>query len=121
MCLHRRAGHPVTDDVVVDLLVDRNLHELNSAVPPVPARLYPVARARLEARFAVLVVIEVAVTLDEAEALRILVDEAADAQLLGIRQRPPQPLSGAGLGHQAVAVVHLGTKIIEMSSGMIFT
>src|SRR5262245_38872654 len=80
-------GYPVGDDVVVDFVLGGNLHELDMPVPPLSARDYPPARAFLRAGLELLIVIEVAVALHEAEALRVRHTERADLEALRIVER----------------------------------
>ena len=61
----------------------------------------------------ILVVRKIAIALDQPKTTRLLVHEAVDAQLAGLFERSPQPLAGAGLRHEAVAVMHLRAIVIE--------
>ncbi len=50
----------------------------------------------------------------------MLVHEAIHPQLFGIHQRPPLPLAGAPLGHQAIAVVDFRPVVVEaMTAGVL--
>src|SRR6476620_2599477 len=66
--------HPHRDDVVVDLIVGQDFDELHGALAPAAFRLDPEARAAV-IEDAVLVMIEIAVALQETEAARIVVGE----------------------------------------------
>ena len=74
----RRLGHPHRDDVVVDLVVGRDLDQLHRAFAPVAQRLDPQARAAVVAD-AVQVMVELAVALQQAEAARDCVGEGRGA------------------------------------------
>src|SRR3546814_4663861 len=76
----RFVGNPHGADVVVDLVVGRNLHELHHAAAPIAQWLDPGGRPQVVTD-AVEVVIEVAVALRQAEAARVVVDEARDGDL----------------------------------------
>src|SRR4029077_17460478 len=122
--LTRRHGlvrHPIGDHVVVDLLIARYLDELYATLAPVAERLHPVARPGLVLGFDVLIVRKVAVALGEAEAVGVLVHESIDAQVARIAERTPDPLPVSRFAHEAVAVVDLRTKVIEMPPGAILT
>src|SRR3546814_13256217 len=75
-------------DVVVDLVVGRNLHELHHAAAPIAQWLDPGGRPQVVTD-AVEVVIEVAVALRQAEAARVVVDEARDGDLRRVVERAP--------------------------------
>src|SRR6201999_3705458 len=64
--------HPVRNDVVVGLVRRAQRDELDSTRCPGSRRLDPRARPQLVTRFAVLVVVELAVALHEAEAAQLL-------------------------------------------------
>ncbi len=106
--------NPERDDVVVRLVGRRDLHEFDAAAAPVAARLHPRARPQLVARLQVLVVLERAVALHEAEAERIGQRERRDQQPLRIHERPRDPLAGAGLDQQHVGVVDLGPVVARL-------
>src|SRR5215472_1049662 len=105
--------HPVRDDIVVDLLVAGDLHQLHAARSPVTERLHPVAWPPLVLVLTVQVAGEVALALDEAKASRPVIHETIDPQLSRVAERTPDPLSVTGLRHQAVAVVHLRSIVVE--------
>ena len=67
--LGRLLGQPVGDDVVVDLVVGRDLDQLHHALAPVAERLDPEAGPLVVAD-AVQIVVEDAVALQQAEAAR---------------------------------------------------
>src|SRR3954453_12784406 len=66
---------PVSDDTVVDLVIGRDLDQLDHSLAPFPLGLYPDGRPLLVPD-AVQVVIEVAVALDEAETFQVVVEVA---------------------------------------------
>ena len=84
-------------------------------VAPVAVRHDPGARALVGARLEVLIVIEVAVALDQPEALRVRhAGSALTLQRARVVERPPQPLAAGEVEQQAVGVVHLGTEVLEL-------
>ena len=105
----------------MNLLIARDLHQLDATLAPSPKRLHPVARTQLVLRLEIAELPRIALALDEAEAARVLVNEAVHAQLTRIGERAPQPLSLAGLRKQAIAVVHLGAVVIEAPAGGVRT
>jgi hypothetical protein len=60
----------------------------------------------------VLVALEVAVALDEAEAARVVETKGVHRERPGIVERAPDPLAGAGGEEQPVGVVHLGPEVL---------
>src|SRR5207248_5605579 len=66
---------PERDDVVVNFLLAGDLNEEDAAFAPVADRLDPQARAFLVMRFEILIIAEIALALDQADAARIAVDE----------------------------------------------
>src|SRR3546814_17747154 len=86
--LFRSVGNPHGADVFVDLVVGRNLHELHHAAAPIAQWLDPGGRPQVVTD-AVEVVIEVAVALRQAEAARVVVDEARDGDLRRVVERAP--------------------------------
>ena len=75
--------------VAVSAVTGDGLPELRAALAPVTERLDPVAGPTLEVRDRVLVVTEVPIALNQAEAVRLLVHEPVDAQLTRIAQGSP--------------------------------
>src|SRR4051812_38113218 len=111
-CRHRGLRSPIGQDVVVDLGFARDLDQLDGALAPLADRLDPQARAALPALLVVLEGGVVALALDEAEALRILVEEDRDLQRLGVLERAPDPLVGA--------VVHLhAARFVDRRAGVV--
>ncbi len=98
-------GAPEGDDIVVDLAIGGNLHQLHGARAPAAFRLNPDAGALVVPGAVILVVGKVAVALHQAEAPGAVVLEAVDLHLGWIDQWPPQPLALAGPQRQAVAVM----------------
>src|SRR3546814_19388377 len=76
----RFVGNPHGADVVVDLVLGRNLHELHHAAAPIAQWLDPGGRPQLVTA-AVEVVIEVTVALRQAAADVLGVDEAREVHL----------------------------------------
>src|SRR6185369_4493143 len=87
---------PERDDVVVGLVVGGQLDQLDRAFAPCALGLHPQAGAAIVERAVVLVVVEVAVTLQQAEAARAVVGERAEADARGVGQRAPDPFAAAG-------------------------
>ena len=103
-------GDPDGVDVVMDLVVGRDLDQLHHAGAPVVQRLHPGRGAAVVAH-AVEVVVELPVALHQPEAARVFVLEAGDRHPLGVVQRPPDPLPRAGPDVEAVGIVHLGPPV----------
>src|SRR3546814_1910553 len=106
------ARYPEGDDVVVDLVVGGDLHQLHGAGAPGLQRLDPEARAAL-VMHAIEIVLERAVALQQAEAARPVVDEGGGGHVLGIVEWPPEPLAGAGPEREPV-----GIRSEEHTSGL---
>ena len=102
---HRARRPPVGDDVVVDLVVRRDLDEHDVPLAPGADRLDPDARLAVELAGQVLVGLEALLALDEAEAARAGVGEGADLEQPRRVQRPPQPFVRAVPHREAVGVV----------------
>ena len=83
---HRSAGpealfrRPRSHDIIVGFVLGRQFDELDAALAPALARLDPVGRPQFIGEFEVLIVVECAVALDEAEAARIVVDKGGDGR-----------------------------------------
>ena len=107
-------GAPEGYQVIVALAVCRDLDQHHRAGAPIAYRFYPHAGTQFVARVEILVVGEIAIALHEAEALGIVIDEARNAQPLGIDHRSPQPLAGTGQHHEAIGVMHRWTKVIDL-------
>src|SRR6185437_2414497 len=108
----RRARYPIGDDIVVDLVVRRDFHELHRALAPLAQRLDPNAGTTVIKSAIILIVVEVAIALNEAEALRIGIVEGIGLHLRWIVERPPYALALARPKRQAVAVVDFGPPIL---------
>src|SRR3546814_9317262 len=91
----RRLGQPHGADVVVDLVVGRDLDELHRAAAPLADRLDPDGGALLVLH-PVLIVVEAAVALRQAEAARVLVREAGEADTRRVVEGAPDPLDRTG-------------------------
>ena len=59
----------------------------------------------------ILIVVEIAVALEQPEAARILVGKRGDPQRVGVDQRPPEPFAAAALQQEAVGIVHFRAEI----------
>ena len=94
------------------LAFDRDLDQHHRSLAPVRVRADPDRWPTLVERARVLVVVELAVALHQAEALRILVHEGRKLQRGRVVQRPPQPVVGAGQHLQPVAVVDGGAVVV---------
>ena len=94
----------------------RDLDQLDAAAAPVALRLDPRRSAACSAtRLEVLVVVEVAVALEQAEARRVRRLEGRSpggARGLSSGRQSHSPV--ARLEQQAVGVVHLGTEVVEV-------
>ena len=87
---HRAAGfeillrRPGGDDVVVAFVVGRQFHQFDAAFAPALARLDPVAGPEFVGEVEILVVIEGAVALDEAESAHVVVEEGGHRRRGGV-------------------------------------
>src|SRR3954471_18768068 len=84
---------PEGDDVVVRLVDGGQFHQLDRAFTPPGSGLDPQAWAPLIKNTVVLVVVEIAVALKQAEAARILVAVCIESDGRGIGERPPDPFA----------------------------
>src|SRR5690606_16897609 len=108
----RAARSPEGDDIVVDLALGRDLDQEDLALAPIPDRLYPQARPLFVTRLEILVAGEAPLALHEAEAARVVIDEARYLQVLRVRQRAPQPLVAAGADGEAIGIVDRGAEVV---------
>ena len=99
---YRLVGTPEDHDVVVIFSLGGDLHELHGPTAPIANGLDPQTRAAFVTRFEILIVGKGPVALQESEAARIVVNEFADLQRLGITQGPPEPFSPAVPDRQAI-------------------
>ena len=81
--------------------------------PQSPFRLDPQRRPAIVLRFGVLEVRKIALALQQAEALRALVDERGYLQGRRVCERPPDPLAVAVQDLQSVRVVHGVAIVVE--------
>ena len=109
----RRGRLPVSDDVVVHLARRRNLDELDVSRSPLRARLDPERRPPIVLRLGVLEVGELPLALQQAEALRAVVEKGRCPQRARIRERAPQTLAAAVDDLQTVGIVHGVAIIVE--------
>src|SRR5690606_13041734 len=87
--------NPSGNDIVVNLVVGRNLDELHRPLAPIPYRLHPEARPALVGH-TIQVMVEVAIALHEAEASRVHIGKCRSDGAWWIVERPPNTLAGAG-------------------------
>ena len=106
---HLRA--PVHHDVVVNFAICGNFNERDSAPAPSFARFDPRTGTPVIECLKIGEIAELARALHEAEALRIVVNERADLQRLGIGQRTPQRFPSAVHHQKPIGVVHRRAKI----------
>ena len=109
----RLARGPERDDVVVGLVRGGQLDQLDMALAPLAFGLDPVGGAQLVVEVEILVMLEDAVALHQAEAARIAVDEGGDGGLDRVAQRAPDPLAGAGVHQQPVGIVQFAAVVVE--------
>jgi hypothetical protein len=88
---YRLAWTPEDHDVVMIFGFGGNLHELHRTTPPIADGLDPQTRAAFVLCLKIMIVGEGSMTLQESKSARIVVDELADLQRLGMDQGPPQP------------------------------
>ncbi len=91
--LPRGLGPPEDGDVVVGLLGGGQFGQVHRALAPGVQRLDPQAGPQIVARLEVAEILQRAGPLDQAEALGVLVQEAAQAMGLGVLQGPPDVLA----------------------------
>ncbi len=109
----RFGGQPIRDDIVVELVLDRDLDQVDGALAPIPLRRDPDRGPHLITRLGILVAFEVAGALRKAKAQRVLVHKGRGLQRRMPRQHPPQPFLLAGQHLQTVAVMHRRAVIID--------
>src|SRR6185437_556703 len=103
---------PISDDVVMNLVVRRNLDELDEPVAPRSFGFDPDTRTPLIVRLEIFEIAERSVALPEPETHRTFVHESADLQCLGVIEWPPDTLSAAVYHRQALAVVDGGAEVV---------
>ncbi len=109
--LGRCRGRPERDDIIVGLAPRRQLEQGDRTRSPWPLRFDPQARALLIKDAVVLIMIEIAIALKEAETLGIVVRKAVGDGMRRIVERPPYPFARAGQKGQPVAVVDFGAPV----------
>src|SRR5215472_12163314 len=107
---------PECDDVVVNLLLGRDLDQLHGAVAPIADRLDPQARALLVARLEILIGPKIVLALQESEAARIGVREGRDLQVTRVVERAPQLLAPAVADREAVRVVDGRPIVVDVQA-----
>ncbi len=98
---------PEADDVIQRLPGGRDLHQVDRPFAPAVARLDPQAWALVVPAHNVLIVIEVAIELQQAEALRVVILEGVELQFLRVIQRTADPLAVTAPHGEAIRVVDL--------------
>ena len=78
---------------------------------PIADGFHPAARAQLVAVVEILILVEVATTLHQAEAAWVVDTIAADVEALRVVQRTPDPLAVAGMNAQAFGIMQLRTVV----------
>src|SRR5262249_17959651 len=114
LLLERLLGAPERHDIVVDLLLGRDLDERHPAVGPIADRLDPHARALLVASLEILVTAEVALPLDQPEPTRTGITEGRDLQVARIGEWAPQMLAAPVANGEPVRVVHGRTIVVDV-------
>ena len=104
-------GVPERDDVVGRFVIGRQFDQIDRAFGPATLRLDPDIGTTLVVRRVVLVMIEVAIALQQSEAARILVLVRIEAHPARVGKRPPDPLPLAGPEREAVRIVDLWTPV----------
>ena len=97
----------------MDLVVGRDLDQLDHALAPVAQGLDPGRRAAVVAD-AVQIVVEHAVALDQAEALGGLVEVAGVEDPGRVVERAPDPLAGPVPDREPVGIVDLGPPVGDL-------
>ncbi len=105
-------GLPIGHDVVVGLVLGRDLGEFDASLAPFADRLDPVAGPLVIMGLKILVVFEDPIALHQAEAAGIVVAEGRDRLLGRVAQWPPDPLAGPRMHEQAVRIVQFGPEIV---------
>ena len=76
-------------------------------------RLDPVARPQFVGQFEILVIAEVAVALQQAEAARVLVEKGRHRRLNRIVERAPDPFARSRMHQEPVRIVQLSAEIVD--------
>src|SRR5450830_142983 len=103
-------GDPHSDDVVVDFIIGRDFDQLYRSLAPAFQWLDPETWAAL-VMHAVLIMVEVAVTLQQAEAAWIVVAESRGGDAGRVVERAPDVFAVAVPDCQAVGVVDFRTPV----------
>src|SRR5260370_27161224 len=104
-------GVPERDDVVGRFVIGRQFDQIERAFGPATLRLDPDIGTALVIRRVVLVMIEVAIALQQPEAARILILIRVEAYAARVGKRPPDPFPLAVPQREAVRIVDLRTPV----------
>ena len=110
--------HPGRNDVVVNLVVGRDLDELYHSPAPLTDGLDPDTGAALVSH-AVEVMVKDAVALQKAEATRVLVGEGRGHRPRRIVERPPDPLARPAPHAQSVRIVNFRAPVDGVRFGLL--
>src|ERR1700731_1709029 len=92
--LRRILGHERGDDIVVRLVLSGKFDEFDPAFAPTLPRLDEIARPHLIGEVEILIMVKVAVPLQQAKTAKIPVEKIGDLQLCGVAQWAPNPFAG---------------------------
>src|SRR5919108_275382 len=107
----RLIGRPIDRDIVVHLVVGRNLEQMQRARTPTIERLDPDRRPALVKNTIVEIMNKVTIALEQAKPADIAIDERVRGHAPRIVERPPNALTAAGPNGQAVGIVDLRPPI----------
>ena len=95
-------------------LTGDQIDQLDDAVTPIARRLNPIARPLLIVQLYVLVAVEPAIALHQAEAPDVLRLETLDLLYQWVLQRAPDPLAARRVHEKPVRIVQLGTELVVL-------
>ena len=118
--LRRGLGRPVGDDIIRRFVLGREFEQFDPAFAPIAMRFDEIGRAGLVGKFDVLVMVEIAVALDEAKPLDAGVGESRHGDDARRAQRAPDPFAAARVHQQSVGIMQFGPVIVG-AFGAVFT
>ncbi len=105
--LHRLGRLPEADDVIQRFAGGGDLHQIDGALAPFAHWLDPQAGALVIPADNILIIFEIVIKLQQAEAARVLILIGVELQLLRVIQRTRDPLAAAAPHRQTIGVVDL--------------
>mmetsp|Transcript_23841 Transcript_23841/g.43123 ORF Transcript_23841/g.43123 Transcript_23841/m.43123 type:complete len:422 (+) Transcript_23841:375-1640(+) len=106
-------GAPIGNDIVVNLKVSGDFHQLHISTPPALSGCDPKARTPVIKRLKIVEIVKVPRALHQAKTARVGIAKRADLQRDRVGQRPPDHLARAVVDQQAIVIVHRRPEIVK--------